>query len=372
MYAVRGVDLAVHESEVLGVVGESGSGKSVTMLAAMGLLPKTATITGSVKFRGHELLGLEASDVRHYRGSKIAMIFQDPLTALNPVLKVGDQIAEAVLAHQDVSGNEALGKAIQMLDLVGIPQPATRADQYPHEFSGGMRQRAMIAMAICNDPEVLIADEPTTALDVTIQAQILEVIQEVQELTKSAVVFITHDLGCDRPSRHSCPRAVRGAQRGGGQRRRHLREPGPPVHGRPDELDPARRRQPAAPHPWFAAEHARPADGLRVPAPLRLLRRDLRGRGAGAPRSSGRTTSSRRVTSANSSWVTGTSGNERRRRRVDRGRARRRTPRPHRRAPRQELQRQELQGGAHRQGHRAGGVRRVVLDRRRSDPWPRR
>jgi oligopeptide/dipeptide ABC transporter ATP-binding protein len=195
VYAVRGIDLAVHEGETLGVVGESGSGKSVTMLAAMGLLPRTATITGSVKFRGQELLGLDANDVRHYRGSKLAMIFQDPLTALNPVLKVGDQIAEAVTAHQQVSGNEAQARAIEMLDLVGIPQPATRADQYPHEFSGGMRQRAMIAMAICNDPEVLIADEPTTALDVTIQAQILEVIQQVQEVTKSAVVFITHDLG---------------------------------------------------------------------------------------------------------------------------------------------------------------------------------
>ncbi|HTN79393.1 MAG TPA: ABC transporter ATP-binding protein [Acidimicrobiales bacterium] len=195
VYAVRGVDLAVHESEVLGVVGESGSGKSVTMLAAMGLLPKSATITGSVKFRGEELLGREQGDVRRYRGSKIAMIFQDPLTALNPVLKVGDQIAEAVLAHNDMSQNQAYAKAISLLDQVGIPQPATRASQYPHEFSGGMRQRAMIAMAISNDPEVLIADEPTTALDVTIQAQILEVIQEVQEATKSAVVFITHDLG---------------------------------------------------------------------------------------------------------------------------------------------------------------------------------
>ena len=195
VYAVRGVDLAVHEGETLGVVGESGSGKSVTMLAAMGLLPRTATITGSVKFRGEELLGLDKNDVRHYRGSKIAMIFQDPLTALNPVLKVGDQIAEAVTAHQGVSGNQAQARAIEMLDLVGIPQPATRASQYPHEYSGGMRQRAMIAMAICNDPEVLIADEPTTALDVTIQAQILEVIQQVQEVTKSAVVFITHDLG---------------------------------------------------------------------------------------------------------------------------------------------------------------------------------
>ncbi len=195
VYAVRGNDLVVHAGEVLGVVGESGSGKSVTMLAVMGLLHRTARISGSATFRGTELIGLEASEARKYRGAKIAMIFQDPLTALNPVLRVGDQIAEAVQAHQDLNGDAAMKRAIEMLDLVGIPQSKTRARQYPHEFSGGMRQRAMIAMAICNDPEVLIADEPTTALDVTIQAQILEVIQQVQELTRTAIVFITHDLG---------------------------------------------------------------------------------------------------------------------------------------------------------------------------------
>jgi peptide/nickel transport system ATP-binding protein len=195
VYAVRGNDLVVHAGEVLGVVGESGSGKSVTMLAVMGLLHKTSQITGSAKFRGTELIGLEPNEARKYRGAKIAMIFQDPLTALNPVLRVGDQIAEAVRAHQDLSGDASMKRAIEMLDLVGIPQAKTRARQYPHEFSGGMRQRAMIAMAISNDPEVLIADEPTTALDVTIQAQILEVIQQVQELTHTAIIFITHDLG---------------------------------------------------------------------------------------------------------------------------------------------------------------------------------
>src|SRR4051794_28183322 len=194
--AVRGVDLQVFEHEVLGVVGESGSGKSVTMLAAMGLLPNTALISGSVKFRGRELLGAGAQSARSLRGGKMAMIFQDPLTALNPVHRVGDQIGEAIEAHHpDMSGKEIDARAIELLDTVGIPQPQTRSRQYPHEFSGGMRQRAMIAMAIANDPDLLIADEPTTALDVTIQAQILEVLDHVQEVTGTAIVFITHDLG---------------------------------------------------------------------------------------------------------------------------------------------------------------------------------
>jgi oligopeptide/dipeptide ABC transporter ATP-binding protein len=193
--AVRGIDLTVYPGETLGVVGESGSGKSVTMLAMMGLLPKTARVEGSARYRGEELITRERR-IRRYRGGRIAMIFQDPLTALNPVHRVGDQISEAVLAHKPSMGRDgAKARAVEMLELVGIPQPATRARQYPHEFSGGMRQRAMIAMAIANDPEVLIADEPTTALDVTVQAQILEVIQDVQKETEAAVVFITHDLG---------------------------------------------------------------------------------------------------------------------------------------------------------------------------------
>jgi peptide/nickel transport system ATP-binding protein len=193
--AVRGVDLTVNEGELVGVVGESGSGKSVSFLAVMGLLPQSARISGSAKVRGLELIGVDKKVQRSVRGQKLAIIFQDPLSALNPVHRVGDQISEMILAHQDLNDKQASTRAIELLDLVGIPQPTTRAKQYPHEFSGGMRQRAMIAMAVANDPEVLIADEPTTALDVTVQAQILEVIQRVQRELGTAIVFITHDLG---------------------------------------------------------------------------------------------------------------------------------------------------------------------------------
>ena len=161
----------------------------------MGLLPQSAQITGSAMVRGQELIGVDKKIQRRVRGQRLAIIFQDPLSALNPVHRVGDQIAEMIQAHQDLNDNQANLRAIELLDLVGIPQPKTRARQYPHEYSGGMRQRAMIAMAVANDPEVLIADEPTTALDVTVQAQILEVIQRVQRELGTAIVFITHDLG---------------------------------------------------------------------------------------------------------------------------------------------------------------------------------
>jgi oligopeptide/dipeptide ABC transporter ATP-binding protein len=194
--AVRGLDLSVSEGESLGIVGESGSGKSVGMLAVMGLLPRNAKITGSVRFRGEELLGRPEAELRRLRGGKLAMIFQDPMTSLNPVLNVGFQIAEAIEAHHpETKRKAAMGRAAELLELVGIPNAAARARQYPHEFSGGMRQRAMIAMAIANDPDVLVADEPTTALDVTIQAQILEVLRQAQEATGAAIVLITHDLG---------------------------------------------------------------------------------------------------------------------------------------------------------------------------------
>ncbi len=193
--AVRGVDLDVSSGELLGVVGESGSGKSVTFLATMGLLPVRARLTGSVLLAGEQLIGAPAKQMRSVRGRMLSMIFQEPLSALNPVHRIGDQISEMLRSHQDLSSTEADKRAVELLDIVGIPQPSDRARQYPHEFSGGMRQRVVIAIAIANNPKVLIADEPTTALDVTVQAQILEVIERVQERFGTAVVLITHDLG---------------------------------------------------------------------------------------------------------------------------------------------------------------------------------
>ncbi len=193
--AVRNVSFEIRAREVLGIVGESGCGKSVSAMAVMGLLPRAARITGSIKFRDNELVGLKPKELRAYRGKKIAMVFQDPMTAMNPVYRVGWQLAEAVRAHESLSRKQARIRAIELLDMVGIPQAASRVDSYPHEFSGGMRQRAMIAMAISNNPDVLIADEPTTALDVTVQAQILEMLINLKDRLDAAIILITHDLG---------------------------------------------------------------------------------------------------------------------------------------------------------------------------------
>ena len=194
--AVRGVSFGLQPGEVLGIVGESGSGKSVTSLAIMGLLPKTARIGGAARYAGQtDLLKLDPRSLEKIRGKKIAMIFQDPLTALNPVYTVGWQIAEAVRAHNDVSKQAAWDRAVELLDMVGIPHAKQRVKSYPHEFSGGMRQRAVIAIAMANDPDIIIADEPTTALDVTVQAQVLETLSKVQAETNSAMILITHDLG---------------------------------------------------------------------------------------------------------------------------------------------------------------------------------
>ena len=193
--AVRGLSYHIMPGEVLGIVGESGSGKSVSSLAVMGLLPSRARITGSIRFKGAELLGQSDRDLSMIRGRRISMIFQDPLSALTPVFTVGDQLAEAILIHQDVSKQAAMDRAVELLSVVGIPNPRQRAAAFPHEFSGGMRQRAMIAMAIANDPELIIADEPTTALDVTIQAQILETLEAARKATGAAIIMITHDLG---------------------------------------------------------------------------------------------------------------------------------------------------------------------------------
>ncbi|WUR89688.1 ABC transporter ATP-binding protein [Streptomyces sp. NBC_01262] len=193
--AVRGVSFSVRPGEVLGIVGESGSGKSVSSMAVLGLLPETAAVSGSVKLHGTELLGMDDRSMSRIRGKDIAMVFQDPLSALTPVYTVGDQIIEALRIHQDLDKPAARKRAIELLEMVGTPDPGRRVDAFPHEFSGGMRQRAVIAMAIANDPKVIIADEPTTALDVTIQAQILEVLKTAQKVTGAAIVVITHDLG---------------------------------------------------------------------------------------------------------------------------------------------------------------------------------
>jgi peptide/nickel transport system ATP-binding protein len=194
--AVDGVSYSLQAGETLGIVGESGSGKSVSSLTVMGLTdPRYATISGEVFFQGVDLLKLPQDEMRNIRGAKISMIFQDPMTSLHPFYKVGDQIAEAIRQHQAISKKQAFDQAVEMLGKVNIPRPHERAKQYPHEFSGGMRQRAMIAMALALNPDLLIADEPTTALDVTVQAQILDLIDRLKDEFNAAVIIITHDLG---------------------------------------------------------------------------------------------------------------------------------------------------------------------------------
>ena len=193
--AVRGISLAIGRGETLGVVGESGSGKTMLALAIMGLLPRTARVQGSVQLEGTELLGSTATQWHNIRGSRVAMVFQDPMTALNPMYTIGWQVAECILLHRKVSKRAAMDGAIELLDAVGLPEPARMARRYPHQLSGGMRQRVVIAIAIANEPQLLIADEPTTALDVTVQAQILELLTLVRERSSAAMILITHDLG---------------------------------------------------------------------------------------------------------------------------------------------------------------------------------
>jgi peptide/nickel transport system ATP-binding protein len=202
--AVDGVSFSVDAGETLGLVGESGSGKSVTSLAVMGLLPRRGVrVGGEVSFDGRPLLRMSQDELRDLRGKDMAMVFQDPLSSLNPVVPIGTQVTEVLVRHRDISGGDARREAARLLDLVGIPDPERRLKEYPHQLSGGMRQRALIAMAVACRPRLLIADEPTTALDVTIQAQILELLKELVREQGTALVLITHDLGvvaglCDR------------------------------------------------------------------------------------------------------------------------------------------------------------------------------
>ena len=194
--AVDGVSFSLDRGKVLGIVGESGSGKSVTAMTILGLTRSVNTkFEGSVDYKGEDLLKLSEAALRRFRGNEIAMIFQDPMTSLNPVYKIGTQIVEAIQTHEDVNQRTARNRAVQLLRQVGIPHPEERVDDFPHQFSGGMRQRAMIAMALANNPDILIADEPTTALDVTIQAQIIELIDKLKDDFNSSVILITHDLG---------------------------------------------------------------------------------------------------------------------------------------------------------------------------------
>jgi oligopeptide/dipeptide ABC transporter ATP-binding protein len=198
VHAVDGISYDVFPGETLGIVGESGSGKSVSTMSILGLIPQPPgrIASGTAMFNGKDLLKMKKRELRRVRGDEVAMVFQDPMTSLNPVLKVGYQLGEAIKTHHPEVKNDAVKeRVIDLLRLVGVPNPAQRYEQYPHEFSGGMRQRAMIAMSIANSPSLLIADEPTTALDVTIQAQVLEVLKTVQEETGAATILITHDLG---------------------------------------------------------------------------------------------------------------------------------------------------------------------------------
>lgn len=195
--ALDGVSLQVQGGETLGIVGESGCGKSITALSVMGLVPSPPgrVADGSIKLAGEELIGASDRRLRDVRGAEVAMIFQEPMTSLNPVFTAGDQIAEAIMLHQDVDRSEAFARAVELLDRVGIPEARRRASDYPHQLSGGMRQRVMIAMAVSCQPKVLIADEPTTALDVTVQAQIFDLLNDIQSEFGTAIVLITHDMG---------------------------------------------------------------------------------------------------------------------------------------------------------------------------------
>src|SRR6266567_3409912 len=235
--AVDGVSFELERGKVLGIVGESGSGKSVTAMTLMGLTRDVNShFGGKVQYKGRNLLELSEKEMQDYRGNEIGMIFQDPMTSLNPVYRIGEQIAEAIQAHERVDKRQAKRRAVELLKQVGIPNPESRVDDFPHQFSGGMRQRAMIAMALSCNPDVLIADEPTTALDVTIQAQIIELIDQLKDDFNSSVILITHDLGvvADVADEIIVMYAGRVVERG--SKRKLFYDPQHPIKGTPPSL----------------------------------------------------------------------------------------------------------------------------------------
>ena len=290
VYAVNGISFEVRAGETLGLVGESGCGKSVTALATMGILPRAARIpSGSIKLEGRELLGLSERAWRRIRGDEIAMIFQDPMTSLNPVLTIGAQLRESIEEHLDLDRKAATRRAVELLDQVGIPSAADRLKNYPHQFSGGMRQRVMIAMALACEPKLLIADEPTTALDVTIQAQILDLLRELVADRGTALVLITHDLGVVAGTCERVQVMYAGTLVETGTADEVFASPRHPYTlGLLQSVPPARHRPPpaASPDPRRPAEHAERAHVLPVRSPLPIPDRPLH-RGAapaGAPR----------------------------------------------------------------------------------------
>ena len=276
VHAVAGVSYDLSAGETLGVVGESGSGKSVSVMTMLRLIPMPPgrVVSGEALYKGQDLLTMPKKRLQEIRGGEVAMIFQDPMTSLNPVLTIGFQIAEAVKTHRPgTSDKDAHARTVHLLEVVGVPSAERRFDQYPHEFSGGMRQRAMIAMAIANDPAILIADEPTTALDVTIQAQIVEVMRAAQEETNAATILITHDLGLIAELADRVIVMYARPRRRARRRLHDLQLPAAPVHDRPDEQPRTARRGPgvagADPRPAAEPDHA--ASRLRVPSALRTL-----------------------------------------------------------------------------------------------------
>ena len=287
--AVDGVTYTLDPGETLGVVGESGSGKSVHALTMMRLIPMPPGKIegGEALFKGKSLLTMKEDEIRKVRGNEIAMIFQDPMTSLNPVYRVGSQLAEPLIVHKGLSKKEAWDRAVELLKLVGIPHPEKRVRDYPHQFSGGMRQRAMIAMALSCDPDILIADEPTTALDVTIQAQILELMQELQERTHSAIIMITHDLGvvADMADKIAVMYAGKLVEYARVQRR--VLPAAAPLHVGADGLAAAlrrRREERTVPHQGAAPQPRARSVRLLVPPAVPVREGRVSHRGAGAAR----------------------------------------------------------------------------------------